>query len=1034
MRQFSKRFCALLLLCAMLLGLCPGLATLAAAASIPNSSEARVTSVKFGEITDGSAPWDADDAPGNDSRADNKIVRSFDTVNYSFNVEVASTDTAKAYTEAYVCVMFTLPLSSAQAEFDTAAMAWMENSGKYAYRVTEEGGTQTLVAYKHLENDGKTVVPGTFGENLTVRVKGMANSAEVKPAVRAYIDGAAEADQATAVADTVTVSAAPSYNVKVKGNTSYKDSFDFNTGNPTGSSQPAANYGIAGDKLVPGRLMNFAVSLELYNNQPDKGFKGIEIPNGEPITFKLRLSSKYRINTPNADSPYTAGQEIPADAAGYMPLLYSADGNMLQPYGTANGDGRVLYDATNAVVNGAPYNVGGEDRSCFNGGTWSAVQVLDANNKPTGEVLVTVSGYEINVDKMPTMDGDRSSEVGAYGADKGIGVFSAGEFWVVQPFNQLGNDTTDSAQYQIIQEYGQGAFYTTATASDLTLTTVSNTVFADTAGTNDQQQIRDDDVHEAGLELTLPGVLQNRVFYAGLEHSTSWGVNVENQRHGDDVAVPGEEFYLRAGFTYYTSNEENNQLWFATNFLRFPAAAYELTGEYEKDFIDGADGSKATLTVKYGAKTNGTDWTSFDEMRDTTEDQLVYYDSLEALQNDGKTCVAVLLYIQGPGLLIDQKPHYGALVRARVRDTAEVINKTYSIVSTSRVWTKAMCASSKVAEVAASVTPGEDGVYTTPSWEIYTYQDNRAQLLKENHFTNTQGNWEWLNSGNIPANNIAGVPQSTQYEPATYDEAHVLHNHNSDWGHWGDTMLIIGYKTGVSMVEAQRVNGKEKETYALDRSQREADFVVQPTASFDKSQGTPEKTTDLKITVTLPKYLSYIEGSSYFGGTYTQSSANGGTRGTVTDGRELPPTVTAVLDEQGIATGETQLVWTLEGVAVGQEIPPIYYSTFIGSKLPDEDCPQGTTSLAPTVTISGTRTTAPSRPKTATSPPRASRSRRARPTPSRSRSRPTPSRPTARSTMRSTAATTPRIPIRSTCSTRCPLTGRTAAPSPGRTM
>ena len=554
---------------------------------------------------------------------------------------------------------------------------------------------------------------------------------------------------------------------------------------------------------------------------------------------------------------------------------------------------------------------------------------------------------------MPTMDGDRSSEVGAYGADKGIGVFSAGEFWVVQPFNQLGNDTTDSAQYQIIKEYGQGAFYTTATASDLKLTTVNNTAFADTEGTNDHQQKTDDDVHEAGLELTLPGVLQNRVFYAGLEHSTSWGVNVENQRHGDDVAVPGEEFYLRAGFTYYTSNEENNQLWFATNFLRFPAAAYELTGDYKKDFIDGADKSEATLTVKYGAKTDGTDWRTFEEMRDATEDQLVYYDSLEALQSDNKTCVAVLLYIQGPGLLIDQKPHYGALMSAKVRNTATV-NQTYSIVSTSRVWTKAMCANSAVEAVKASVTPGEDGTYATPSCETYLDPANRATLLTENHFTNTKGEKEWLNSGNIPAINNAGVLQSTQYEPATYDEAHVLHNHNSDWGHWGDTMLIIGYKTGVSMVEAQRVNGQEKETYALDRSQREADFVVQPTASFDKSQGTPQKTTDLTITVTLPKYLSYIEGSSYFGGTYTQSSANGGTRGTVTDGKELPPTVTAVQDEQGNATGETKLVWTLEGVTVGQEIPPIYYSTFIGSKSPDADCPAGTTSLAPTVTISGT--------------------------------------------------------------------------------
>ena len=945
MKQISKRVCALLLLCSMFLSLCPGLALTAAAASIPNSSEAKVTSVQFGEITDGSAPWDTDDEAGNDSGAKNKIVRSFDTVNYQFTVNVAATDTAKSYNEAYVCVTFTLPLTSAQAEFDTAAMAWMENSGKYAYRIIDNGNSQTLVAYKHLENGGQTVVPGTFGENLTVRVKGMANGAVVKPMIHAYIDGAAEANQATAIAESVTVSAAPRYNVKVSGNSSYKDSFNFNTGNTEGE-QIAANYGIAGDKLVPGRMMNLAVSIELYNNQAAKGFKGIEIPNGSPITFKLKLSSNYRINTPNPGSDYTAGTTVAADEAGYMPLLYSVDGNMVQKYGTANGDGRVLYDENNAVVNGAPYNVGGSQNSCFNGGIWSAEQVLDENGAPTGEVLVTVSGYEIDVDKMPTMDGDGSSDVGAYGADKGIGVFSAGEFWIVQPFNRLGNDTTDSAKYEIIQDYGQGAFYTTATASDLTLTTVHGTEFRDSEGTNDGQQILDDDVYEAGLELTLPGSLQNRVYYADLEKMRNWGVNVKNQRHGDDVAMTGTEFYLRAGFTYYSRNEEKNQLWFATNFLRFPAEAYELTGDYLPDFIDGAERSDATLTLLYGAKRDGKDWGSFEEMRDATEDQLAYYDSLEALQKDGKTCVAVLMYIQGPGLLIDQKPNYGGLVRAKVRDTAQV-NQTYSIVSTSRVWTKAMSANSAVAEVAASVTPGDDGTYTTPSWE--TYLANRATLLTENKFTNTKGETEWLNSGNIPANNSAGVPARTQYVPATYDEAHVLHPHNSDWGHWGDTMLIVGYKTGVSMVEAQRVNGQEKETYALDRSQREADFIVQPTVSFDKNQGSPEKTTDLTITVTLPKYLSYIEGSSYFGGTYTQSSANGGMRGTVTGGTELQTDVSVNAE-----TGETTLVWKLVGVTVGQAIPPIYYSTFIGSKSPDADCPQGTTSLEPTVTISGT--------------------------------------------------------------------------------
>ena len=947
MKRISKRLCALLLLCSMLLSLCPGLALTAAAASIPNSGEAKVTSVQFGEITDGSAPWDADDEAGNDSGVKNKIVRSFDTVNYQFTVNVAATDTAKSYSEAYVCVTFTLPLTSAQAEFDTAAMAWMENSGKYAYRIVDNGDSQTLVAYKHLENGGQTVVPGTFGENLTVRVKGMANGSEVKPTIRAYIDGAAEADQAAATAERVTVSAAPRYNIQTGSNSKYKDSFDFNTGNTEGS-QIAPNYGIT-DGLVTGRLMNLSVSLELYNNRGDKGFKGIELPDGSPITFKLNLSSTYRINTPNADSPYTAGTEVAVDSAGYMPLLYSVDGNMPQFSGMANGDGRVLYDTDNAVANRAPYNSGGNQdnpKSCYNGGIWSAVQVLGEDGKPTGEVLVTVSGYEIDVDKMPTMDGDTSSDVGAYGADKGIGVFSAGEFWIVQPFNRLGDDTTDNTQYGVIREYGQGAFTTTVTATDLKLTTVHNELFQDDPGTNNKQQKTDDDVEKVGLELVLPGTLQNRVYYVDSVENQDIGVGVRNNRHGDDVATPGTEFYLKAGFSYYTSNEDNNILWFATNLLRFPAEAFELTGETKMNLSGGADNSETELQCLFAAKQDGSDWSSFEEMRDATEDQLVYYESLDGLQATGAKCVAVLSYFRGPGPLNDEKPYYHALIGAKVRSTAQV-NQTYSIVSTSRVWTKAMSANSTITEVAASVTPNEDGKYTTPSWKLY--YANRDTLLRENFYTRTDGQIDWLTSGNIPANSSTGGPMRTKYIPSYYDENHVLHPHNSDWGHWGDTMLIVGYKTGVSMVEAQRVNGQEKETYALDRSQREADFIVQPTASFDKNQGSPEKTTDLTITVTLPKYLSYIEGSSYFGGTYTQSSANGGVRGTVTGGTELQTEVSVNAE-----TGETTLVWKLVGVTVGQAIPPIYYSTLIGSKSPDADCPQGTTSLVPTVTISGT--------------------------------------------------------------------------------
>lgn len=248
MKRISKRIGSLLLALAMLTGLFSGLAP-AAAAAAPSGGDAKVHAVSVTAVTDGSAPWDENDETGNDSSADNGIVRSFDAVTYDFSVQVEPNDRTKSYTEAYIRMEFTLPVSNAQAEFDTAAMGWMESKGSYAYQITDNGTSQTLVAYKYLENGGQPVIPGTFGENLTIRVKGMANGARLQPAIYASVAGNAE----------------------------------------------------------------------------------------------------------------------------------------------ANGDGRVLYDENNAVVNGAPYNVGGNQNSCFNGGIWSAEQVPGEDGKPTDEVLVTVA-------------------------------------------------------------------------------------------------------------------------------------------------------------------------------------------------------------------------------------------------------------------------------------------------------------------------------------------------------------------------------------------------------------------------------------------------------------------------------------------------------------------------------------------------------------------------------------------------------------------------------------------------------------------
>lgn len=51
-----------------------------------NSDAAYVKSLTITGCVDGTTPFDVDDVSGNDSAENNKIVRTFDSVNYSFKV------------------------------------------------------------------------------------------------------------------------------------------------------------------------------------------------------------------------------------------------------------------------------------------------------------------------------------------------------------------------------------------------------------------------------------------------------------------------------------------------------------------------------------------------------------------------------------------------------------------------------------------------------------------------------------------------------------------------------------------------------------------------------------------------------------------------------------------------------------------------------------------------------------------------------------------------------------------------------------
>lgn len=224
-------------------------------------------------------------------------VRTFDTVKYKFTVST----TGKSYDNARVKMEFILPLKKNEAEFDVAAMGWMDTTVGYKYNYQEDQtrkingidtNCQVLTCYKHLQKTvtGSAAIPGAFTETFTVKVKAMKNGDKITPIIIATPELNANGGYTLTMTkddtNAVTVSAAPRYNVKLDGGPSYKDTFDFTTGNYEAQNKDAGN--------VVGRAMKFGVTLQLYNNNNNKGFKGIELPTG-PITFKLRLTSKYGV-------------------------------------------------------------------------------------------------------------------------------------------------------------------------------------------------------------------------------------------------------------------------------------------------------------------------------------------------------------------------------------------------------------------------------------------------------------------------------------------------------------------------------------------------------------------------------------------------------------------------------------------------------------------------------------------------------------------------------------------------------------------
>ena len=607
-------FC--LFLC-LVLGLTGKLSVLAEPEQSSDKDLCYISAYEIDEAIDGTEPFDADDERGNDSNGSNKIVRSFDSVNYTLKYTTAIRDSSITGVDlAYVMVDFSLPCDPSVASFNLDTMQWcLDRTVTYTY---EDGSVSTtwnkdktvvnqqVTGRRLLQNtEAGNTIPGTGTLSVGLQVKMAPNGQVLKPSFTIWMEGNPKEDKRT-VSDTVTVSAAPKYDLAVSRNTSADILAYYNAE----SGQASSARKDASDMY--GRLQGYAISLSLHNDTAEKGLKGIEIPQGT-ITFDLRMSETRN------------GEDVSYEPE-YQPFFWDYRMNT----GTAH-KGTFGRDMTPLGQNIASYTTwqnnmplnkrGNALSSCYDGGTMTIVSdETDANL-----LHVTLKDYAFDIENLQFPDRDSSDRAKTI-ADN-IGYFSVGYVQTICRF---------PANVSEIENVVIGL-----SATNLKATALSGDIVTEDVVTTNN-------VRNATVTTYPKGSHSKRNFFyrsSGAQLAQPWNAGNAYAYAGQDVRLCGQMIYT--GDSYLSG----------TNILqKFDDKVLEIpdgTSRYYSVSLSNSTSKLGTVTTLFAAKPDKTGWIDDTEMNNTREEQLLYFRSIDELHAAGYTCVGILYEVRDSQLLPD---------------------------------------------------------------------------------------------------------------------------------------------------------------------------------------------------------------------------------------------------------------------------------------------------------------------------------------------------------------------------------------------
>ena len=874
-----------------------------------DTDSAAVSRLRLTDRITGTAPFDKDNERGDDKDETNDIVRSYDTVTYDYEYTLTPDSTMDYYRRTRVGFRFELPYPKDKVTFDAEKMGWVDHTPGYEPKLTTEtiDGTVTQVytCYRLLEptSQSPTVNPGTGSIGLSVAVKGAPHGYRFHPTVKAWTAWDASNPTNTGThkraEDTpkdVTVSAKLNLNVRMVdyGNVD-RGVFDFSPG--------AANAPNRTEGKVTGLGWGVALVTEMRWPDRTKGLKGLEAPSGR-ITYKIHLSNQY------SDDTKTGTKH--AMERRWQPLLYDYGhiDNMDSKYGrTFAWMGDLRYQAP-----GVADRADGNDRVARGNTT-----ITTTTGGQGTDVTVSFDGYDTSVfpihnllngthNKCSTdyMTSDCSTmQVGAIHTD------------VLQFITPTSRDGRTVAQY-----YGNVDQTANITMDDmgLTATGVSGDRLA-TAEDNSNQASTGDDHAGSATTVRIPGTYSTRIRYTHWNNEGSWndaGTSCDwtqpDYGNGSDSLIQGSKLRLQIGHNIIIQSEGDAEV-MGMGLVKLDPNSIEPVDDHPDTqptipmnvFTWGMRAAKRRNAIPYwyAVKKDGTNWKDYTEQRDTKISGLDYYPTLNEAKRHG-TVVGMLFEdhntVDPTGTSFNRTFTPIVALPARILDTARIGTVT-PIVAETAYWTRNSLA--RTANLNADA----------PDTQWQQWSDNLTTRLPE-YANSVKPNLTY--SGDT-------------YRPATFDENGVYQGGDTADTLKGDSLYIAGETPHIAkQVEQTNEAGNAKTVYDLDKEQRTVDWKLTATADTSTTTDGGQYTTDYIITDTLPKGLTYVDGSMTVGGQYSQHTPD---KGTVTGGTPVTPTIVVNKD------GTTTMTIRVNGARADSGTQTvIHYSTTIGDASdPDHD-------------------------------------------------------------------------------------------------